>query len=146
MHGLRHVHFAIAAHPDHLPAAIGFGGGLIGLKHHGRRNVTDIERRLLSIEFGERRLVRIRLHQLLGAPQAFRIRHVLRHGIGEFDTGLALLLKTRDCGQNGTISLRDIHSARGERTAVAQLLHVEQQILTDIAGSDEIAVDGMRQT
>ena len=59
---------------------------------------------------------------------------------------LAMLLEAGDGGEDRAVGLRHVDPAGRERTAVAQRLHVEQQILVDVAGLDEIAVDGMRQT
>ena len=146
MHDLRHVHLAVGLHPHHLLAGILAGALLVGAKHDGARHMANIERRLLRIILGERRLFRIRLHQLLRAGQAVGIGNVLRHRVGEFDAFLVMFLEAGDCRQNRALRLRDIHATGGEGTSVTQIFHVEQQILTDIAGRNEIAVDGIRQT
>lgn len=66
-----------------------------------------------------------------------------RHGVEILDTWLVLRLETRNGRQNRALRLRHIHTARGEGVPVAQILHIEQQILVNVARGDEIPVDRM---
>ena len=146
MHDLWHIHLAIRPHPNHLLAGIPAGTLRIGPQHDGLRNVPDVERRLLRIILGIRRLLRVRFHDFLRACQRLRIRHILGHRIGELDTLLTMLLEAGDGGQNRTLRLRDIHSTGREGTTVAKVFHVEQQILMNIAGRYEIAMNRIGQS
>ena len=145
MHDLRHIDVAIGLHPHHLLAGIMLGGILVRAQHHGRRHVADIERRFLGIVIGERRLFGERLHEFLGGSQRFGIGQVFRHRIGKFHTLLTGLLEGGDGRENRPLGLGDIDPAGGERAAVAKVLDVKQQVLTNIAGGNEIAMHRMRQ-
>ena len=146
MHDLRNVNRAVGLHPHHLLAGIVTGALLIGTQHDRARHMTNVERRLFRIVFGIRRLFGKRLHQLLRTGQRFRLRHAFRHGIGELNAILTLLLEAGDGRQNRTLSLRDIHTTSRKRAAITQTLHIKQQILTNITGRNEIAMNRIRQT
>ena len=142
---LRHIDVAIGLHPHHLLAGIMLGGILVRAQHHGRRHVADIERRFLGIVIGERRLLGERLHEFFGGSQRFGIGQVFRHRIGKFHTLLAGLLERGDGRENRPLGLGDVDPTSGERAAVAKVLDVKQQVLTNIAGGNEIAMYRMRQ-
>ena len=146
MHDLRNVNCAVGLHPHHLLAGIVTGALLIGTQHDRARHMTNVEWRLFRIIFGKRRLLGKWFHNLLRTGQCFRLRHTLRHRIGELKALLTLLLKTGDGGQNRTLSLRDIHTTSRKRAAITQILHIKQQILTNITGRNEIAMNRIRQT
>ena len=57
-----------------------------------------------------------------------------------------MLLEAGDGGQNRTLRLRDIHSTGREGTTVAKVFHIEQQILMNIAGRYEIAMNRIGQS
>ena len=145
MHNLRNINRAISLHPHHLFTGIIAGALLISAQHNRARHMTNVERRLFRIIFGKRRLLGKWFHKLLRAGQRFRLRYTLRHRIGELNTLLTLLLKTGDGGKNRTLSLRDIYTTSRKRAAITQILHIKQQILTNITGRNEIAMNRIRQ-
>lgn len=82
-----------------------------------------------------------RLHEFFGGSQRSGHRAGFPARIGKFHTLLAgLLWKEADGRENRPLGLGDVDPTSGERAAVAKVLDVKQQVLTNIAGGNEIAM------
>lgn len=108
--------------------------------------MAEVERGLIGVIIGEGRLFLIRAHEIIHGGEAFGGGKIVRHRVLIVETVLALLLKIGDGGEDGSVPLGGVDPAGREGTAIAQVFHIEKNVLPNIPRRDEKAMNRFRQT